>query len=71
MNNISIEDRLKHGYFSPAEVSELLGGGMTKVFALLKTGHLRSCKIGNSRRIPGEAITAMMIQGAVNGRKRG
>jgi len=39
-----------------AEAAELLGVGLTTVKALVKSGELRSVKIGHARRVPLEAI---------------
>lgn len=39
-----------------AEVAEQLGVGLTTAKALIKTGELRSVKIGRSRRVPGDAL---------------
>lgn len=38
------------------EVAQQLGVGMTTAKALIKTGELRSVKIGRSRRVPAEAL---------------
>jgi excisionase family DNA binding protein len=40
----------------PEEVAAALGVGRTAVFELMRTGELRSVKIGKSRRIPTEAV---------------
>ncbi|HEX2563216.1 MAG TPA: helix-turn-helix domain-containing protein [Acidimicrobiales bacterium] len=40
----------------PEEVAAMLGIGRTAVFELLRTGELRSVKIGKSRRIPTVAV---------------
>ena len=40
----------------PEEVAAALGVGRTAVFELIRTGELRSVKIGKSRRIPTEAV---------------
>ncbi|SEH03504.1 DNA binding domain-containing protein, excisionase family [Nonomuraea solani] len=43
-----------------AEASEMLGLGRTKVYELIAAGELRSVKIGRSRRVPVEALTAFV-----------
>ena len=40
----------------PEEVADALAVGRTAVFELIRTGELRSVKIGKSRRIPAEAV---------------
>lgn len=40
----------------PEEVAAMLGIGRSIVFELLRTGELRSVKIGKSRRIPRVAV---------------
>jgi excisionase family DNA binding protein len=40
----------------PEEVATALGVGRTAVFDLIRTGELRSVKIGKSRRIPIDAV---------------
>jgi excisionase family DNA binding protein len=40
----------------PEEVARMLSIGRTAVFELIRTGELRSVKIGKSRRIPAEAV---------------
>jgi excisionase family DNA binding protein len=40
----------------PEEVATALGIGRTAVFELIRTGELRSVKIGKSRRIPTDAV---------------
>jgi excisionase family DNA binding protein len=40
----------------PEEVAEALAVGRTAVFELIRTGELRSVKIGKSRRIPAAAV---------------
>ena len=38
------------------EAAQLLGFGLTTTKALIKSGELRSVKIGRSRRVPAEAL---------------
>ncbi|MEU5339364.1 helix-turn-helix domain-containing protein [Streptomyces sp. NPDC020766] len=38
------------------EVAQQLGVGMTTAKALIKSGELRSVRIGRSRRVPAEAL---------------
>jgi excisionase family DNA binding protein len=40
----------------PEEVAQALGVGRTTVFELMRTGELRSVKIGALRRIPTDAV---------------
>jgi excisionase family DNA binding protein len=40
----------------PEEVADALAVGRTAVFELIRTGELRSVKIGKSRRIPADAV---------------
>ncbi|WP_411088347.1 helix-turn-helix domain-containing protein [Streptomyces sp. 061-3] len=40
------------------EVAEQLGVGLTTAKALIKSGDLRSVKIGRSRRVPADALNA-------------
>lgn len=39
-----------------SEVAELLRVGLTTAKALIKTGELRSVKIGRARRVPADAL---------------
>ena len=41
----------------PEEVAQALGIGRTTVFELMRSGELRSVKIGVSRRIPMDSVT--------------
>ncbi|MER7129426.1 helix-turn-helix domain-containing protein [Streptosporangium saharense] len=45
---------------SASEASQMLGIGKTKIYELMASGELRSVKIGRSRRIPVEALTAFV-----------
>jgi excisionase family DNA binding protein len=40
----------------PEEAATAMGIGRTAVFELMRTGELRSVKIGKSRRIPVDAV---------------
>jgi excisionase family DNA binding protein len=42
--------------FRPEEVAKSRAFGRTAVFELIRTGELRSVKLGKSRRIPAEAV---------------
>ena len=52
MNTTKAVDRL----YSPDQVARILGCGKTKVYAFLRTGELRSVKLGGHRRIPRSAL---------------
>ena len=41
---------------TPEEAAEVLGIGRTKVYALIADGDLLSVRIGNSRRVPRDAV---------------
>ena len=40
----------------PEEVAQALGVGRSTVFQLMRSGELRSVKIGKSRRVPVDAV---------------
>jgi excisionase family DNA binding protein len=42
--------------YRPAEAAQVLGIGRTRVFALIKSGRLRSVKLGAARFITAEAL---------------
>jgi excisionase family DNA binding protein len=42
---------------TPEEAAEVLSIGRTKVYALMADGDLISVRIGNSRRVPLEAVS--------------
>lgn len=44
--------------FTPAQTAQILGICESTLFELLKTGRLRSFKVGRARRVTGEAIDA-------------
>jgi len=41
----------------PEEVAQALSIGRSTVFGLMRSGELRSVKIGKSRRVPVDAVT--------------
>lgn len=46
--------------YTVEQVAEILRVGRDKIYYLLRTGQLRSIKIGNSRRITGQHIAAFI-----------
>lgn len=46
--------------YRPEEAAELLGVGRTMVFELIRTGRLRSVKIGGARRITPGALADLV-----------
>lgn len=42
--------------YTPAEAAEALAIGRTRLYALLRSGEIRSIKLGTSRRIPAAAL---------------
>ena len=46
----------EHVLYTPEEAAEALRLGRSKVYDLMRTGALRSVKIGGSRRIPVAAL---------------
>lgn len=46
--------------YRPAEAAQVLGMGRTSVFALLKSGRLRSVKLGGARYITAGALRAFV-----------
>jgi hypothetical protein len=52
-NNITIEDRFKHGEFSLQELGALKNSGMTRLYADINAGRLPTVKRGRSRRVLG------------------
>jgi excisionase family DNA binding protein len=46
--------------YRPAEAAQVLGIGRTRVFALIKSGRLRSVKLGGARFITAEALRAFV-----------
>ncbi len=45
---------------TPTEAAAVLGIGRSKVYELLQSGQLHSVRIGTCRRIPAEALTALI-----------
>jgi excisionase family DNA binding protein len=48
--------------YTPAQAAETLGIGRSKLYELLENGQLESIHIGACRRIPHEALTAMVAR---------
>jgi excisionase family DNA binding protein len=46
--------------YRPAEAAQLLGMGRTAIFALIKSGRLRSIKLGGARFITAGALRAFV-----------
>lgn len=46
----------------PEEVAEALGVGRTKVFELIRTGELRSVKLGAARRVSATALAEYVAE---------
>jgi excisionase family DNA binding protein len=44
----------------PSEVSDLLGIGRTRIYAMLGSGELPSVRIGGSIRVPADALKAWL-----------
>lgn len=42
--------------YTPDQAAQVLGCGRTRVYAFIKSGELRSVKLGKSRRIPRSAL---------------
>jgi excisionase family DNA binding protein len=46
--------------YRPAEAARMLGMGRTVIFALIKSGRLRSLKVGGARLITADALRAFV-----------
>ena len=46
--------------YRPADAAQVLGIGRTRIFALIKSGRLRSVKLGGARFITAEALRAFV-----------
>jgi excisionase family DNA binding protein len=46
--------------YRPVEAAQTLGMGRTAVFALIKSGRLRSIKLGGARFVTAEALQAFV-----------
>ena len=46
----------------PAEAAERLGIGRTKLYELIRSGELRSIKIGGARRVSATALTEFVAE---------
>jgi excisionase family DNA binding protein len=56
----TVEDDMDKLLLTPTEAAETLGIGRSKVYELLQTGQLRSVRIGTCRRIPADALQALV-----------
>jgi excisionase family DNA binding protein len=52
-----VEQRLM---YRPEEAADMLGIGRTRVFALIRSGQLRSVKLGGARLISADALRAFV-----------
>ena len=57
----------KHAY-SVREVAQALGIGRTLAIKLVRSGQLRSIKVGRRRLVPAAALEELLQQGAPDGR---
>ncbi|MGI5324837.1 helix-turn-helix domain-containing protein [Actinomadura nitritigenes] len=48
--------------WKPEQAAVMLGIGRTKVYDLMRTGALRSVRLGGSRRIPATALAEFVAQ---------
>lgn len=48
--------------YRPAEAAHVLGMGRTAIFALIKSGRLRSIKLGGARFISADALLAFVSE---------
>ena len=48
--------------YRPVEAAQALGMGRTAVFALIKSGRLRSIKLGGARFVTAEALRAFVCE---------
>jgi excisionase family DNA binding protein len=49
--------------FRPGEAAEMLGCKKTKIYGMMKSGELRSVKVGGLRLIPETAIDQLLAVG--------
>jgi excisionase family DNA binding protein len=54
------ESAMEQLMYRPAEAAQVLGICRTRVFALIKSGRLRSVKLGAARYITAEALRAFV-----------
>ena len=52
---------------NPDRAAELIGLGRTKTYELIRTGELRSLKVGRRRLVPLEAIDEFLRQSSTPG----
>ena len=48
--------------YRPVEAAHMLGMGRTAIFALIKSGRLRSIKLGSARFITADALQAFVSE---------
>jgi excisionase family DNA binding protein len=53
---VSTSSAVEHVLYTPEEAAEALRLGRSKVYYVIRSGALRSVKIGGSRRIPVAAL---------------
>jgi excisionase family DNA binding protein len=54
------EPAMEQLMYRPVEAAQVLGIGRTRVFALIKSGRLRSVKLGSARFITADALRAFV-----------
>jgi excisionase family DNA binding protein len=53
--------------FNPDRAAEMIGLGRTKTYEVIRTGELRSIKVGRRRLVPLSAITEFLSQSSAPG----
>ena len=57
-----LENKVNKLLLKPEEAAEVLSIGRTKVYALMAEGQLASVRIGNSRRVPLDAVNEFIAR---------